>query len=70
MKGSCLALGAQVMARGVEALEHEAQRRDVGLARRRAEAAREHFKAVVSRLLEEHPSVAPARRMASGPPPA
>ncbi|MEO8182976.1 MAG: response regulator [Deltaproteobacteria bacterium] len=70
MKGSCLALGAQVMARGVEGLQQEAQRRDVGLVRRRAEAAREHFKVVVSRLLEEHPSLAPARRMASGAPPA
>jgi hypothetical protein len=46
------------------------QRRDSGLARRRAEAAREHFKVAASRLLEEQPSLAPTRRMASGAPPA
>jgi len=70
MKGSCLALGAQIMARGVEALQHEAQARDVRLARQRVRVAREHFEAVMRLLLDEHPSLAPARRMASGAPPA
>jgi HPt (histidine-containing phosphotransfer) domain-containing protein len=70
MKGSCLALGAQVMARGVEALQHEAQGRDVGLARRRAAAARQHFQTAVRLLLDEHPGLAPPRLRASAAPPA
>jgi signal transduction histidine kinase/CheY-like chemotaxis protein/HPt (histidine-containing phosphotransfer) domain-containing protein len=69
MKGSCLALGAQLMARGVEALQHDAQRGDIGLARSRAGAARERFEIVSTLLLNEHPSLAPAPRMASGAPP-
>ena len=69
MKGSCLALGAHVMARGAEALQHEALRRDVGLARARVQTAREHFGTVMSLLLQERPSLVPPRRLASGAPP-
>jgi HPt (histidine-containing phosphotransfer) domain-containing protein len=69
MKGSCLALGAHVMARGAETLQYEAVRRDVGLALTRAQTAREHFGTVANLLLEERPSLAPPRLRASGAPP-
>jgi CheY-like chemotaxis protein/HPt (histidine-containing phosphotransfer) domain-containing protein len=70
MKGSCLALGAHAMARAAEALQDEASRRDVGLARTRAQSARDHFGTVASLLLAERPSVAPPPLRVSGAPPA
>jgi hypothetical protein len=45
------------MARGVEALQQEARRRDVGLVRQLAQAAREGFRVVSGLLLKEQPGV-------------
>jgi CheY-like chemotaxis protein/HPt (histidine-containing phosphotransfer) domain-containing protein len=59
MKGSCMALGADRMAKVAERLQHEAPNSDLAWARERVTEAHEHFAVVSGLLLGEHPSLAP-----------
>ncbi len=68
MKGSCLALGAEAMARIMEQMQHESPQGDLALARQRAASARDQYHVVVGLLLEEHPSLRPPQRVVSTAP--
>ncbi len=52
LKGSCLAVGAQLMAKEAEQLQHEAAEGDLSLAAERTRKLREYFSVVSSQLSE------------------
>ncbi len=66
LKGSCLALGARLMADEAEMLQHEAERKDFNLASTRAAALRDQFERVRQLLLSELEKKKP-RRLSSAP---
>jgi HPt (histidine-containing phosphotransfer) domain-containing protein len=71
VKGGCLALGAEAMARTAEWLQNAAITSEPALVRDRVTQIRSHFDTVSGLLTREHPSLRPAPRRSptSSPPP-